>query len=118
VKKRKTKQNRSILGVCSFAALEVRLTIGMSPGTTSNSSAARSQGDELRMVKDTQRKGAASSKDTAITATRPMLCSLLEMQLQRYLHGTCSAQLIDGTEPSELAGERCVRLAKERPIVQ
>ena len=47
-----------------------------------------------------------------------MLCSLLEIQLQRYLHGTCSAQLIDGTEPSELAGERCVRQAKERPVVQ
>src|ERR1700679_2428595 len=48
----------------------------------------------------------------------PMLCSLLEMQLQRDLHGTRSAQLIDGTEPSELAGERCVRLAKQRPVVQ
>ena len=47
-----------------------------------------------------------------------MLWSLLEMQPQRYLHGTCSAQLIDGTKPAELAGERCVRLAKERPVVQ
>jgi len=48
----------------------------------------------------------------------PTLCSLLEMQLQRYLQGTRSAQLIDGTEPSELAGEGCVGLAKERPVVQ
>src|ERR1700730_18028767 len=48
----------------------------------------------------------------------PMLCSLLEIQLQHYLHGTCSAQLIAGTEPSELAGERGVRQAKERPVVQ
>ena len=47
-----------------------------------------------------------------------MLRLLLEIQLQRYLHGTCSAQLIDGAEPAELAGERCVRLAKERPVVQ
>jgi hypothetical protein len=44
VKKRKTRHNRSILGVSSFAVLEVRLTVGISPGTTSNPSAARSQG--------------------------------------------------------------------------
>jgi hypothetical protein len=48
----------------------------------------------------------------------PMQCSLLKMQLQRNLQGTGTAQLIDGTEPSELAGERGVRLAKELPIVQ
>src|ERR1700756_4650615 len=49
---------------------------------------------------------------------RPTAGGELEIQLQRQLHGTRSAQLIDGTEPSELAGERCVRLAKERPVVQ
>src|SRR5271168_5433516 len=48
----------------------------------------------------------------------PMLHLLLEIQLQRYLHRTCSAQLIEGAEPAELAGERCVRLAKEWPVVQ
>lgn len=48
----------------------------------------------------------------------PMLRVLLKIELQRDLHGTCSPQLIDGTEPAELAGERGVRLAKERSVVQ
>ena len=48
MKKKKTKHNRTIPGMSSFAALEVRLTVNISPGT------ARSQGDDLRMVKDTQ----------------------------------------------------------------
>jgi hypothetical protein len=42
-KKKKTKQNRSTLGMFSFATLEPRLAIGLPPGTMSNPSAVVGQ---------------------------------------------------------------------------
>jgi hypothetical protein len=74
VKKKKTRQHRNILGMSSFAILEERLMIGISPGATSKTSlVARWQEDELRMVKDTQCASGGSSKDTAVSAARAMV---------------------------------------------
>ena len=70
VKRKKTNHNRIILGVSSFAALEVRLTVGISPGTTSNPSAARSQGMSYELWKILNVQRGVLSKDTAIIATR------------------------------------------------
>jgi hypothetical protein len=49
VKRKKTKHNRIILGVSSFAALEVRLTIGISPGYNVKPFGRPLAGDELRV---------------------------------------------------------------------
>jgi len=66
-KRKKTKHNKSTLGVSGFAALEVRLTIDISPSSTPSPSAARSQVDSQCA------QWRLKQKDTAITATRPMV---------------------------------------------